>query len=81
MIGAYTSSFQMPLYDLGDIDDVGRRSGMCMTFCAIGAMVGPPISGVINNATGGFTAVGFYAGSGTHGLHCEPLTKPAFQEA
>jgi MFS transporter, MCT family, solute carrier family 16 (monocarboxylic acid transporters), member 10 len=52
----------MPLYDLGDIDDVGRRAGMCMTFAAIGVIAGPPISGAINNATGGFSAVGFYGG-------------------
>lgn len=62
MIGAYTSSFQMPLYGLGDIDDVGRRAGMCMLFAAIGSAAGPPISGAINHATGGFSAVGFYAG-------------------
>lgn len=63
MIGAYTSSFQLPMYDLGDINDVGRRAGMCMTFAAIGSIMGPPIAGAINNATGGFSAVGFYAGS------------------
>jgi MFS transporter, MCT family, solute carrier family 16 (monocarboxylic acid transporters), member 10 len=62
MIGAYTSSFQMPLYDLGDTDDLGRRAGMCMTFAAIGSIMGPPISGAINKATGGYSAVGFYAG-------------------
>lgn len=52
----------MPLYDLGDIEDVGRRAGMCMTFAALGSIAGPPISGAINSATGGFSAVGFYAG-------------------
>ena len=62
MIGPFTSSFQMPLYDLGDIEDVGRRAGMCMTFAALGSIAGPPISGAINSATGGFSAVGFYAG-------------------
>lgn len=60
--GAYVSTFQMPLYELGDIEDVGRRAGMAMTFVAIGAVVGPPISGAIYNASGGFSAVGYYAG-------------------
>jgi MCP family monocarboxylic acid transporter-like MFS transporter 10 len=52
----------MPLYELGDIEDVGRRAGMAMSFAAIGAVAGPPISGAINKATGGFSAVGYYAG-------------------
>ncbi|KAG5633038.1 hypothetical protein DXG03_008739, partial [Asterophora parasitica] len=51
----------MPLYELGDVEDVGRRAGMVMTFAALGAIAGPPISGIINKATGGFGAVGYYA--------------------
>lgn len=52
----------MPLYELGDIEDVGRRSGMSMAFTALGAVAGPPISGAINKGTGGFAAVGYFAG-------------------
>jgi hypothetical protein len=82
MMGAYTSLFQMPLYDLGDIDDLGCHGGMCLMFCAIGTMVGPPISGVINNTMSGFITVRFYAGTGmAHMVYGEPLTKPTFQEA
>lgn len=51
------------MYELGDIEDVGRRAGMAMSFAAIGALVGPPISGEINKATGGFSEVGYYAGA------------------
>jgi len=47
----------------GEIEDVGRRIGMCMTIFASGALAGPPISGAINNVTGGFKAVGYFAGS------------------
>ncbi|KAF8231074.1 hypothetical protein L208DRAFT_1399485 [Tricholoma matsutake] len=36
---------------------------MCMTFTAISSIMGPPIAGSINNAMGGFSTVGFYAGS------------------
>lgn len=52
----------MPLYDLGDIEDVGRRAGMAMTFAAFGAVAGPPISGAISKTSGGFSTVGYYAG-------------------
>ncbi|KAJ7188775.1 major facilitator superfamily domain-containing protein [Mycena filopes] len=61
--GAYVSSFMLPMYHLGDIADFGRRSGMAISLTAIGALAGPPISGAINEATGGFEAVGYYAGS------------------
>ncbi|KAF7362317.1 MFS domain-containing protein [Mycena venus] len=61
--GAYVSSFMLPMFHLGDIADVGRRSGMATTLTAIGALAGPPISGAINTASGGYNAVGYYAGS------------------
>ncbi|KAF7351027.1 MFS domain-containing protein [Mycena sanguinolenta] len=61
--GAYVSSFLLPMFHLGDIADVGRRSGMAMTLTAIGALAGPPISGAIYSASGGYSAVGYYAGS------------------
>ena len=35
---------------------------MFFTVVALGALVGPPISGAINVATGGYKAVGIYAG-------------------
>ena len=35
---------------------------MGMTFAAFGALAGPPVSGVVNRATGGYAAVGYYAG-------------------
>lgn len=47
---------------MGDTHDVGLRVGMSMTVLAFGAVAGPPISGAINQATGGFEAVGYYAG-------------------
>jgi len=33
-----------------------------MSILALGALAGPPISGAINAATGGFKVVGYYAG-------------------
>jgi MFS transporter, MCT family, solute carrier family 16 (monocarboxylic acid transporters), member 10 len=52
----------MPVIAFGDIDDVGRRVGMALAVLATGALAGPPISGAINRATGGFKFVGYYAG-------------------
>lgn len=61
--GAYISTFLGPVFALGDVEDIGRRTGMMLTISAIGALVGPPISGAINHATNGFKATGYYAGS------------------
>ena len=47
---------------LGEIGDVGRRTGLYMNVLAVGALLGPPISGAINETSGSYTAVGCYAG-------------------
>lgn len=60
---AFVSSFNIPLYMMGEMGDVGRRMGTVMMFSAVGALVGPPISGAINRATGSLEAVSYYAGS------------------
>ena len=52
--------------DMGDTEDVGRRLGMFLSILSIGALAGPPISGAISTATGGFKDVGFYAGLAHH---------------
>ncbi|KAF7983121.1 hypothetical protein HWV62_24079 [Athelia sp. TMB] len=59
--GAYVSLLAAPMIALGGVEDVGRRVGMGMTILALGALAGPPISGAVERATGGFEAVGFYA--------------------
>ncbi|KAJ7104536.1 major facilitator superfamily domain-containing protein [Mycena crocata] len=61
--GAYVSSFMLPVYQLGHMADAGRRAGMTATLTAFGALAGPPISGAINTASGGYAAVGYYAGT------------------
>jgi hypothetical protein len=60
----------VPVFELGEIDDVGRRTGMSFTIVAVGALIGPPISGAINDATGSYDATGYYAGKNS-GL-CAP---------
>lgn len=60
--GTYVSLLPAPAMEMGAIGDVGRRAGMFMSSAALGAIAGPPISGAINSATGGFEYVGWYAG-------------------
>ena len=52
-----------PIVRMGRTEDVGVRIGMCFTIMAISAVAGPPISGAINAATGGFKFTGIYAGT------------------
>jgi hypothetical protein len=46
----------------GEAKDVGPRVGVSMSVISIAALAGPPISGAINDKSGGFAAVGYYAG-------------------
>jgi len=62
-VSAYVSAFGMPLYNMGTIEDVGRRMGTVMFFAALGALAGPPISGAINVSTGSIKAVSYFAGN------------------
>jgi MCP family monocarboxylic acid transporter-like MFS transporter 10 len=52
--GVVVSLQAVPLMMMGDMTDVGRRSGTLFTVLSIGALVGPPISGAIAAATGDF---------------------------
>ncbi|KAF8128735.1 MFS general substrate transporter [Boletus edulis] len=60
--GTYVSLLPAPVMSMGAVGDVGRRTGLLLSFAAFGALGGPPISGAINSATGGFEGVGCYAG-------------------
>lgn len=57
---------------MGGTQALGRRLGMLMSIIAVGALAGSPISGAINTATGGFVAVGLYAG-GLESVRILPL--------
>ena len=63
--GAFIGLAPVPLSHpaFGEQGDLGRRLGMLFTLCAIGALCGTPISGAIHTAAGGYTAVGWYAGT------------------
>jgi MFS transporter, MCT family, solute carrier family 16 (monocarboxylic acid transporters), member 10 len=61
--GVYASMLAAPIISMGDTRSVGVRVGMFFSVLALGALAGPPISGAINTATGGYKAVGYYAGN------------------
>ncbi|KAG2063481.1 MFS general substrate transporter [Suillus decipiens] len=61
-IGAYISVFSVPAVEMGEMEDAGRRVGMFMSVIGFGGIAGPPISGAIRTATGGFAAAGYFSG-------------------
>ncbi|KAF7793231.1 hypothetical protein EIP86_004341 [Pleurotus ostreatoroseus] len=61
--GGFIALFAVPLLGMGDIRELGTRMGLFLSVISIGALAGPPISGAINEATGGFVLVGVYAAS------------------
>jgi MFS transporter, MCT family, solute carrier family 16 (monocarboxylic acid transporters), member 10 len=60
--GAFVGIIVVPPIALGDSADAGRRTGMYLTITSLGAIAGPPISGSIIRSSGGYVAVGIYAG-------------------
>lgn len=60
--GGFVALFAVAAVAMGDMEDAGRRVGMFMSLAAFGAVAGPPISGAIGTASGGFVDTGFYAG-------------------
>ncbi|KAJ7184639.1 MFS general substrate transporter [Mycena filopes] len=61
--GIFVALQAVPLIHMGAMSDVGRRTGTLFSILSISALAGPPISGAIADATGGYKAVGYYAGS------------------
>ncbi|KAJ6496067.1 MFS general substrate transporter [Mycena sanguinolenta] len=61
--GVFVSLQAVPLIHMGDMSDVGRRTGTLFSILSLSALAGPPISGAIASATGNYKAVGYYAGS------------------
>jgi len=61
--GVFVSLQAVPLIFMGDMSDVGRRTGTLFSILSLSALAGPPISGAIASATGNYKAVGYYAGS------------------
>ncbi|KAG1831881.1 major facilitator superfamily domain-containing protein [Suillus variegatus] len=60
--GYHISLYSAPAVAMGRMEDAGRRVGMFMSLIGFGGIAGPPISGVIFTATGGFIDTGYYAG-------------------
>ncbi|KAJ7437974.1 major facilitator superfamily domain-containing protein [Mycena galericulata] len=60
--GVFVCLQAVPLIHMGNMSDVGRRSGTLFSILSISALAGPPISGAIASATGDYKAVGYYGG-------------------
>ncbi|KAG8921059.1 hypothetical protein FRC00_009193, partial [Tulasnella sp. 408] len=69
--GGFIGLLAAPVAHLGDTADIGRRTGMMFTIVSMGALIGPPISGAIYAANGGFTQAGIYAGTSSCTLMLE----------
>jgi hypothetical protein len=61
-LGGFVALVCEPMIALGDSTDVGRRTGTYLTVLSLCSLAGPPISGAIYHATGGYSVVGIYAG-------------------
>jgi MCP family monocarboxylic acid transporter-like MFS transporter 10 len=71
--GVFVGMLAAPVAKMGEMEDVGRRTGMLMSVISAGAVAGPPISGAIRDATGSFVDVGYYAGEFQSLLHVSVL--------
>lgn len=70
-----------PIMAMGESRDVGLKIGASLTVLAFGAIAGPPISGAINAATGGYKAVGYYAGTRSLTKYCTFGTDSSWHQA
>ncbi|KAF7373937.1 MFS general substrate transporter [Mycena sanguinolenta] len=61
--GAWLALIGSAVGQMGSIDDLGRRIGAINTVAGIGAVCGPPISGLFADSKLGYIAVGYFAGS------------------
>ncbi|KAG2145069.1 MFS general substrate transporter [Suillus cothurnatus] len=61
-IGGYISLYSVPAVAMGKMEDAGRRVGMFVSLTGLGSIAGPPISGAICTATGGFVDCGIMFG-------------------
>ncbi|KIK60719.1 hypothetical protein GYMLUDRAFT_225744 [Collybiopsis luxurians FD-317 M1] len=60
-IGPFASLVSVPVLDLGEKDQVGRRIGILMSISGTAMLVGAPVSGALSKISGPH-AMGFYAG-------------------
>ncbi|KAH8106902.1 major facilitator superfamily domain-containing protein [Cristinia sonorae] len=71
--GNFSSLIFAPVVELSNVGDVGTRLGMFMTVLACGSVLGPPISGAINEKTGTYVPVAIFAGCVIAGSICSFL--------
>ncbi|KAJ7712357.1 MFS general substrate transporter [Mycena metata] len=61
--GAWIILIVSTVGQMGGIEDLGRRLGAINTIAGVGALCGPPISGLFADSRLGYIAVGYFAGS------------------
>ena len=61
--GAFVGIMSAPVAKMGGPTSVGERIGLLFSFTALGALLGPPISGAIRKKGGNWESVGYYAGT------------------
>ncbi|KAF9262353.1 MFS general substrate transporter [Marasmius fiardii PR-910] len=59
--GSYAALIPSPVIPMGPITEVGHRIGIMLTILAFGALLGPPMAGLVNSNYG-LKPMGFYAG-------------------
>ncbi|KAJ7493783.1 MFS general substrate transporter, partial [Mycena latifolia] len=59
---AFTTLGQVPVAAMGGTEDLGRRIGTMNTILGIGTLCGPPLGGLLANASLGYKAVGYFGG-------------------
>ncbi|KAJ7129904.1 hypothetical protein C8R43DRAFT_896631 [Mycena crocata] len=61
--GASSSSGQVPVAAMGGTEDLGRRIGTVNTILGLGALCGPPVAGLLDDTSLGYSVVGYLAGT------------------
>jgi len=62
--GGFTGLIIAPLSSIDKSGgDIGQLAGFLLAAGSVASLIGPPIAGAIRDATGGFHAVAYYAGS------------------
>jgi MFS transporter, MCT family, solute carrier family 16 (monocarboxylic acid transporters), member 10 len=65
---AFPALTASPVIRMGEFSSVGERTGLLFSFVALGALAGPPLSGIILTGAGNWEAVGYFAGDSRAGV-------------
>ncbi|KAH8834613.1 major facilitator superfamily domain-containing protein [Flagelloscypha sp. PMI_526] len=60
--GAFITTYMPPIYDFGEMKDLGKRVGMAMTCLSLASLSGTPIAGALISRYG-YEAAGYFSGA------------------